>query len=82
MLFKNPLSRLSKISHIKANPWLQSFSWESLISLVMQSPYIPKLKNKDEESTMIPYVSYIKVNILKYVIILFKTKFYIKIYTK
>jgi len=61
MLTKNPLSRLSKISHIKAHPWLQNFSWDNLISLDLQPPYIPKLKSKEDEYTSMPYVSYIKV---------------------
>ena len=61
MLSKNPLSRLCKISHIKAHLWLQNFPWDNLISLDMQAPHIPKLKNKDEDSTIIPFISYIKV---------------------
>lgn len=62
MLSKNPVNRLCKISHIKAQPWLQNFPWDNLISLNMQAPHIPKLKNKDEDSSMIPYISYIKVS--------------------
>ncbi len=61
MLSKNPLSRLSKISHIKNNPWLKNFVWDNLISLDMQAPYIPKLNIIEEDSSKIPYVSYIKV---------------------
>jgi len=63
MLSKNPLSRLCKISHIKSHPWLQTFSWDSLISLDLQPPYVPKLKSKDEDSNLRPYVNYIKVYI-------------------
>ena len=62
MLVKNPLSRLSKISHIQAHPWLLNFSWDNLISLDIPPPYVPKIKTKDEESNLIPYVSYLKVN--------------------
>lgn len=61
MLNKNPLSRLSKFSHIKSHPWFANFSWDNLISLDVHPPFIPKLKAKDDENNMIPYVSYIKV---------------------
>jgi len=61
MLNKFTISRLCKISHIKAHNWLKNFTWDSLISLDMKPPYIPKFKNQDYESSMIPYVSYLKV---------------------
>ena len=61
MLSKNPLSRLSKYSHIKSHPWFNNFVWDSLLSLDMQPPQIPKIKIKDDESNAIPYVSYVKV---------------------
>ena len=62
MITKNPLSRLTKLSHIKAHPWLLNFSWDNLISLDMIPPYVPKIKIKDEENNTAPYISYIKVN--------------------
>jgi hypothetical protein len=62
MLAKNPLTRLCKISHIKANPWFSGFSWENLISLDIPVPYTPKFESKDNEETkLMPYLTRIKV---------------------
>jgi len=61
MLSKNPLNRLSKISHIKSHPCFKNFQWDNLISLDLQAPYVPKLKQEEEDSIMLPYVTYIKV---------------------
>lgn len=61
MLSKNPLTRLCKISHIKAHPWLSNFSWDSLISLDLQPPYVPKVKSKEDDFNSMPYVSFLKV---------------------
>lgn len=61
MLCKNPLSRLSKFSHIKSHPWFSNFLWDNLISLDIQPPFLAKIKIKDDETNTIPYVSYMKV---------------------
>jgi hypothetical protein len=42
LLNKSPLNRLCKFSHIKSDPWFGGFSWENLISLNMEPPYLPK----------------------------------------
>jgi hypothetical protein len=64
MLAKNPLSRLCKFSHIKANVWLANFSWENLISLDMEVPFTPKIINKDFDDKLIPYLTHIKVEFI------------------
>ncbi len=61
MLVKNPLSRLTKMSHIKAHPCLRNFSWDSLISLDLEPPFVPKLNSKEDDFNTVPYVSYLKV---------------------
>jgi hypothetical protein len=62
MLVKNPLSRLCKLSHIKSNPWFAGFSWENLISLDIEVPFIPKIASKDFDDTkLVPYLTHIKV---------------------
>jgi hypothetical protein len=61
MLTKSPLSRLCKFSHIKANPWFNGFSWENLISLNIEPPFIPKIVTKDDDSKAIAYLSQVKV---------------------
>jgi hypothetical protein len=60
MLNRNQVTRLSKISQIKSHNWLKTFNWNSLFSLEMQPPYIPKIKIKDEEYTKIPFFMYLK----------------------
>lgn len=60
MLAKSPLSRLTKLSHIKADPWFKGFSWEALISLDTAPPHLPKIANKDDETKSYPYVNYLK----------------------
>jgi len=60
MLNKNQVSRLYKISHIKSHPWFNNFSWNSLCSIEMQAPYVPKIRIKDEEYQKIPYLTYLK----------------------
>ncbi len=59
MLAKNTLTRLSNISQIKAHQWFQNFSWDSLICLDIQPPYVPKHKNFDVDFTIHPYINYI-----------------------
>ena len=61
MLNKKPVQRLSKISQIKAHPWLKTFPWNNLFSLEIQSPYCPKIKLKDDDYPRIPYVTFLKV---------------------
>ncbi len=62
MLTKNPLSRLCKLSQIKNHVWYSDFSWESLISLDIEVPYVPKLSKKEvDETKIIPYSNYVKV---------------------
>ena len=61
MLAKNPLTRLCKITQIKAHPLLSNFSWDNLISLDLQPPYVPTIKSKEDDFNTLPYVSYLKV---------------------
>jgi hypothetical protein len=62
MLTKNPLSRLCKLAQIKSHSWFVGFSWENLISLDIEVPYIPKITNKEiDESKVMPFSNYIKV---------------------
>lgn len=60
MLNKNPLNRLCKMRHIKADPYFSGFSWEELISLTIKPPYIPKLNKEEKEEPPIPYINYLK----------------------
>ena len=59
MLTKSPIHRLSKFTHIKADNWFSSFNWESLITLNMETPYIPKLTD-DSQITAVSYLNYLK----------------------
>ena len=61
MLNKSPLSRLCKFSHIKTDPWFSSFSWDNLISLIIEPPYLPKLKKEEEsKGNPVSYSNYLK----------------------
>lgn len=62
MLTKNSLSRLCKLSHIKATAYFAGFNWDSLLSLNITPPFLPKLTSSDTSAKAIPYVHYIKVN--------------------
>ena len=58
MLSKSTCNRLCNLSHIKAEPWFQSFSWEDLISLKMEPPYYPKLPQDEGRSSHLSFVNY------------------------
>ena len=60
MLTKNPISRLSKISQVKNHVWFNGFSWDDLIELKMNPPYLPLLKQELEDNNNIPFQDYIK----------------------
>jgi hypothetical protein len=65
MLTKNPLSRLCKFSQIKSHTWFTGFTWENLISLDVEVPFVPKITNKEvDESKVMPYSNYIKVKLI------------------
>ena len=60
MLTKNPISRLSKISQVKNHVWFNRFSWDDLIELKMNPPYLPLLKQELEDNNNIPFQDYVK----------------------
>ena len=60
MLTKNPISRLSKISQVKNHVWFNGFSWDDLIELKMNPPYLPLLKQELEDNNNIPFQDYVK----------------------
>jgi len=61
MLSKSPMNRLCKFAQIKSDNWFNNYQWDNLISLVVDPPYIPKLKKEEENKTsLIPYVNYLK----------------------
>ncbi len=60
MLTKNPISRLSKISQVKNHVWFDGFSWDDLIELKMNPPYLPLLKQELEDNNNIPFQDYVK----------------------
>lgn len=60
MLTKSPIQRLCKFSQIKNDPWFAGFSWENLLSLNMEPPYVPKISRNELKSTPVAFVNYIK----------------------
>ena len=60
MLTKNPISRLNKISQVKNHVWFNGFSWDDLIELKMNPPYLPLLKQELEDNNNIPFQDYVK----------------------
>ena len=61
MLKKNPTNRLWKFKQIKQDPYFAEFDWNKLISLSYPPPYMIKMKeDKENNSTLIPYLSYLQ----------------------
>lgn len=60
MLHKSPINRLYKLSQIKSDPWFAGFSWENLLSLNMEPPYVPKISNSDTKTPTVAFVNYTK----------------------
>ena len=60
MLKKNPTQRLWKFEQIKADPYFSDFNWNQLLSLSYPPPYMIKMPEDKENSTTIPYLSYIE----------------------
>jgi serine/threonine protein kinase len=60
MLYKNPSSRLQKLSEVKHHDWLVDFPWEELADLNIETPYIPNV-NKEELRTVKTFEEYVKV---------------------
>ena len=61
MLKKNPTNRLWKFKQIKQDPYFADFAWNKLISLSYPPPYMLKMKeDKENNSTLIPYLSYLQ----------------------
>ena len=61
MLKKNPTNRLWKFKQIKQDPYFSDFDWNKLISLSYPPPYMIKMKEeKENNSTLIPYLSYLQ----------------------
>ncbi len=61
MLTKSTINRMCKISQIKSDLWFVGFSWENLLSLNMEPPYIPKLNYYDDKNvSSVAFVNYLK----------------------
>ena len=61
MLKKNPTNRLWKFKQIKQDPYFADFDWNKLISLSYPPPYMIKMKeDKENNSSLIPYLSYLQ----------------------
>ena len=60
MLKKNPTQRLWKFDQIKEDPYFKDFDWNKLISLSYPPPYMIKMKEDKENSSSIPYLSYLQ----------------------
>ena len=61
MLEKNIGKRLCKMTKIKQHPWLNNFSWDTLYSMEMQPPQLPRIKQKDDNYERVPFLTYLKV---------------------
>lgn len=44
MLTKDPLARLFNLAQIKNHSWFKDFNWDGLISLTVEPPYFPQIK--------------------------------------
>ena len=61
MLKKNPTNRLWKFKQIKQDPYFADFDWNKLMSLSYPPPYMIKMKEeKENNGTLIPYLSYLQ----------------------
>ena len=60
MLKKNPADRLWKFEQIKEDPYFKDFEWNKLISLSYPPPYMIKMKEENENTTSMPYLSFLQ----------------------
>ena len=65
MLKKSHANRLWKHELIKEDPYFSNFDWNKLISLSLPAPYIVTVKENNENSAIIPYLSYLKTKEVK-----------------
>ena len=65
MLRKNPAQRLWKYEQIRADPYFSDFDWKKLISLSYPPPYLIKMKKEKENSSVIPYISFLQTKQVK-----------------
>ena len=49
------------MTKIKQHPWLNNFSWDTLYSMEMQPPQLPRIKQKDDNYERVPFLTYLKV---------------------
>jgi hypothetical protein len=61
MLSRSLVTRLSNFSQIKIDPWFNDFSWENLLALNIQPPYIPTLAGKENKNNPVAFINYIKL---------------------
>lgn len=52
MLKKNPLSRIFKLYQVKQHAYFSGFSWDNLINLCFEPPYLPEVKSLDFKKSM------------------------------
>ena len=60
MLKKNPTQRLWKFEQIKEDPYFKDFDWNKLVSLSYPPPYMIKMKEDKENTSAIPYLTYLQ----------------------
>lgn len=61
LLTKGAINRLCKFANIKSDPFFSAFSWENLISLNLEPPYVPKINAEDDSKvTPVPYINHTK----------------------
>lgn len=59
MLSKSAINRVAKLFQIKNEPWFSAYSWENLVSLNVDPPFIPNLTS-GRRNDLIPFVNHIK----------------------
>ena len=65
MLKKNPTQRLWKFEKIKTDPYFSDFDWNKLISLSYPPPYMIQMKPDKENTSVIPYMSFLQTKQVK-----------------
>jgi hypothetical protein len=60
MLTKSPINRLCKFANIKNDPWFAHFSWENLLSLNVEPPFLPKISTSHGKNSTVAYINYLK----------------------
>ena len=60
MLNRSMVTRLSNLSQIKLDPWFRDFSWENMLSLNLDAPYIPKIPDGENKSGPVAFINHLK----------------------